>query len=159
LVIDARQCAAPGVHPGYGTPRLFFFQAQSRSHLIHAAASAAQAASCYPATQNLAAFPGRPLTYLSHASFTLDCNIYVRSQRAGERVMQGITRFITHRLKLKVNETKSAARARAQLTSNREMWAPCIRAIAEHMFDLATSYEEFTVTHPQYRAYIFKATC
>src|SRR5713101_3112514 len=37
-----------------------------------------------------------------------DCNIYVRSQRAGQRVMEGITRFITHKLKLKVNETKSA---------------------------------------------------
>src|SRR3974377_818631 len=37
-----------------------------------------------------------------------DCNIYVRSQRAGQRVMEGITRFITHKLQLKVNETKSA---------------------------------------------------
>ena len=37
-----------------------------------------------------------------------DCNIYVRSERAGHRVMRSITRFITQRLKLKVNETKSA---------------------------------------------------
>ena len=37
-----------------------------------------------------------------------DCNIYVRSERAGQRVMESITRFITHRLKLKVNEAKSA---------------------------------------------------
>jgi RNA-directed DNA polymerase len=37
-----------------------------------------------------------------------DCNIYVRSERAGQRVMKGVTRFITQRLKLKVNETKSA---------------------------------------------------
>ena len=37
-----------------------------------------------------------------------DCNIYVRSARAGQRVMESITRFITQRLKLKVNETKSA---------------------------------------------------
>src|SRR3974377_1143826 len=37
-----------------------------------------------------------------------DCNIYVRSERAGRRVMGSIRRFITHRLKLKVNETKSA---------------------------------------------------
>jgi RNA-directed DNA polymerase len=37
-----------------------------------------------------------------------DCNIYVRSERAGQRVMESITRFITHRLKLKVNEKKSA---------------------------------------------------
>jgi RNA-directed DNA polymerase len=37
-----------------------------------------------------------------------DCNIYVRSRRAGERVKQSITGFITRRLKLKVNEAKSA---------------------------------------------------
>src|SRR5215475_438038 len=37
-----------------------------------------------------------------------DCNIYVRSRRAGERVMASISRFLTNRLKLKVNETKSA---------------------------------------------------
>jgi RNA-directed DNA polymerase len=37
-----------------------------------------------------------------------DCNIYVRSERAGQRVMKSVTRFITQRLKLKVNETKSA---------------------------------------------------
>ena len=37
-----------------------------------------------------------------------DCNIYVRSERAGQRVMESIKSFITRRLKLKVNETKSA---------------------------------------------------
>ena len=37
-----------------------------------------------------------------------DCNIYVDSERAGQRVMGSITRFITHRLKLKVNQAKSA---------------------------------------------------
>ena len=37
-----------------------------------------------------------------------DSNIYVRSERAGQRVMESITRFITQKLKLKVNETKSA---------------------------------------------------
>src|ERR1700726_5297914 len=36
------------------------------------------------------------------------CNIYVRSRRAGERVKRSITGFITRRLKLKVNEQKSA---------------------------------------------------
>lgn len=36
-----------------------------------------------------------------------DCNIYVRSQKAGERVMEGIRRFITRKLRLKVNEAKS----------------------------------------------------
>ena len=38
-----------------------------------------------------------------------DHNIYVRSKRSGERVMASISRFITDRLKLKVNESKSAA--------------------------------------------------
>jgi RNA-directed DNA polymerase len=37
-----------------------------------------------------------------------DCNIYVRSEKAGQRVMESIKRFITQRLKLKVNEKKSA---------------------------------------------------
>lgn len=37
-----------------------------------------------------------------------DCNIYVRSPRAGERVMKSVSQFITRKLKLKVNEEKSA---------------------------------------------------
>jgi RNA-directed DNA polymerase len=37
-----------------------------------------------------------------------DCNIYVRSQRAGERVMTSVSRFLTTSLRLKVNEAKSA---------------------------------------------------
>src|SRR5437762_8649113 len=37
-----------------------------------------------------------------------DCNIYVRSERAGQRVMESITRFITQELRLKVNESNSA---------------------------------------------------
>jgi RNA-directed DNA polymerase len=37
-----------------------------------------------------------------------DCNIYVRSRRAGERVMAGIEKFLAKRLKLKVNKAKSA---------------------------------------------------
>ena len=37
-----------------------------------------------------------------------DSNIYVRSERAGQRVMESVKRFITNQLKLKVNESKSA---------------------------------------------------
>lgn len=37
-----------------------------------------------------------------------DCNIYVASRRAGERVLATVTRFVTERLKLKVNAQKSA---------------------------------------------------
>src|SRR5436853_6002029 len=42
------------------------------------------------------------------ARYADDCNIYVRSERAGQRVMESVTRFITERLKLKVNQAKSA---------------------------------------------------
>jgi RNA-directed DNA polymerase len=37
-----------------------------------------------------------------------DCNIYVRSRRAGLRVLGSLTRFLSCKLKLKVNEAKSA---------------------------------------------------
>ena len=45
---------------------------------------------------------------LQFARYADDCNVYVRSQRAGERVMASIKRYITTKLKLKVNEQKSA---------------------------------------------------
>ena len=38
-----------------------------------------------------------------------DCNIYVRSRKAGERVLASIEQFVAKRLKLKVNKAKSAA--------------------------------------------------
>ncbi len=47
----------------------------------------------------------RGLRFVRYAD---DCNIYVRSERAGQRVMKSITQFITETLKLKVNEAKSA---------------------------------------------------
>jgi len=37
-----------------------------------------------------------------------DCNIYVKSRKAGERVMIGVSEFIEKKLKLKVNKDKSA---------------------------------------------------
>ena len=37
-----------------------------------------------------------------------DCNVYVRSRQAGERVLASLTRFISERLKLKINAEKSA---------------------------------------------------
>ena len=42
------------------------------------------------------------------ARYADDCNIYVRSKRAGERVMAGVTRYLSQKLRLKVNERKSA---------------------------------------------------
>jgi group II intron reverse transcriptase/maturase len=47
----------------------------------------------------------RGLRFVRYAD---DCNIYVRSERAGRRVMASVKRFIERRLRLKVNEAKSA---------------------------------------------------
>ena len=44
---------------------------------------------------------------LRFARYADDSNIYVRSKRAGERVMESMTRFIATKLKLKVNQQKS----------------------------------------------------
>lgn len=43
-----------------------------------------------------------------HVRYGDDCNIYVQSKRAGERVMSSISYYISKRLKLKVNISKSA---------------------------------------------------
>src|SRR3984893_14194889 len=37
-----------------------------------------------------------------------DCNVYVRSRHAGERVMASMSRFLAQKLRQKVNEAKSA---------------------------------------------------
>jgi len=47
----------------------------------------------------------RGLPFVRYAD---DCNIYVRSERAGQRVMKSISDFLTRKLRLKVNATKSA---------------------------------------------------
>lgn len=44
---------------------------------------------------------------LDFCRFADDCNIFVRSNKAAERVMESITRFIEKRLKLKINVEKS----------------------------------------------------
>jgi len=50
------------------------------------------------------------LTNRGHAfvRYADDCNIYVKSKRAGQRVYQSVSKFIQKQLKLKVNEEKSA---------------------------------------------------
>lgn len=40
--------------------------------------------------------------------FADDCNVYVKTQKAGKRVLESMKRLIEEKLKLKVNETKSA---------------------------------------------------
>ena len=47
----------------------------------------------------------RGLRFVRYAD---DCNVYVRSERAGQRVMAGLKAFLTSKLKLKVNDAKSA---------------------------------------------------
>lgn len=47
----------------------------------------------------------RGLNFVRYAD---DCNIFVRSKRAGERVMASVTRFVEGKLRLKVNRDKSA---------------------------------------------------
>ena len=47
----------------------------------------------------------RGLRFVRYAD---DCNIFVASKRAGERVMESVTRFVEGKLKLKVNRDKSA---------------------------------------------------
>lgn len=46
----------------------------------------------------------------SFCRYADDCNIYVKSRKAGERVMQSAIDFIEKRLKLKVNRSKSGVR-------------------------------------------------
>lgn len=45
---------------------------------------------------------------LSFCRYADDCNVYVSSQRAGQRIMAGVRSFLAKRLKLTVNEAKSA---------------------------------------------------
>jgi len=44
----------------------------------------------------------------SFVRYADDCNIYVKTERAGQRVMESVRSFLTKKLKLKVNEKKSA---------------------------------------------------
>ena len=45
---------------------------------------------------------------LRFARYADDCNIYVRSERAGQRVMESIEKYLSRKLKLRVNKEKSA---------------------------------------------------
>jgi hypothetical protein len=63
----------------------------------------------------------RGLNFVRYAD---DCNIYVRSRRAGERVMASVEGFLIKRLKLKVNKTKSAV---ARPSMRASSWASVSR--------------------------------
>ena len=45
---------------------------------------------------------------LRFARYADDCNIYVKSEKAGRRVMEAAVRYLIEKLKLKVNQQKSA---------------------------------------------------
>lgn len=82
------------------------------------------------------------------ARYADDCNIYVRSRKAGERVMASCREFLETRLRLKVNEEKSAV-ARPwtrkflgySVTSNRK---PKLRLAAESVKRLKMRVRELT---------------
>lgn len=62
-----------------------------------------------------------------------DCNIYVRSKRAGERVMVSVTRFLKRTLKLSVNPAKSAVDRpwrRSILSFSFTSWRPNRRTVS-----------------------------
>ena len=69
----------------------------------------------------------RELEHRGHrfARYADDSNIYVRSERAGQRVMESITNFITTQLKLKVNSEKVRWGNRRSGNS----WALALRAV------------------------------
>lgn len=45
---------------------------------------------------------------LRFARYADDCNIYVKSEKAGQRVREAAVRYLTNELKLKINQQKSA---------------------------------------------------
>src|SRR5260370_19292575 len=70
----------------------------------------------------------RELERLGHrfVRYADDSNIYVGSERAGQRVMESATHFIAHRLKLKVNQAKRPG-ARPGHRKVLDFWFPCER--------------------------------
>jgi RNA-directed DNA polymerase len=80
---------------------------------------------------------------MSH-SFTLDFLIFVRSQRAAQRVLSSISRFIEGRLRLRINPIKTqAARLSActflgfELTRGRVHWTDAaVKRFKEHVREI-----------------------
>lgn len=67
---------------------------------------------------------------LEFCRFADDCNIFVKTQRAGERVMKGISEFIEKKLKLKVNQEKSKVAESSLVKFLGMTIVNCTRAIA-----------------------------
>lgn len=64
-----------------------------------------------------------------------DCNIYVRSERAGHQVMAGVTRFLKKHLRLKVNTAKSAVDHPKEPEGLHSQAAPATEAVTEPVAD------------------------
>jgi len=86
-----------------------------------------------------------------------DCNVYVRSQRAGERVLASLTRFLSERLKLKVNGEKSAVAEpwRRKFLGYSMTWhqkpklriaTPSLKRLEEHVRELLRSARSSSLT-------------
>ena len=82
-----------------------------------------------------------------------DCNIFVRSARAGQRVMASIRSFLERRLRLKVNEEKSGVRPpdevhflgfRFQCRQTWEGWETAVLLSAKAQRRLRTTLREMT---------------
>ncbi len=65
-----------------------------------------------------------------------DCNIYVRTERAGNRVMASITQFIERRMRLKVNASKSGSSGKVGPVGRRDLAAPVTPLAARDRFSV-----------------------
>jgi len=93
------------------TPRTQTTRTIERNHAIKAEVTFCVRGVLSPLLSNLVLDDlDKELTRRGHrfCRYADDCNIYVRSRRAGERVMTSVSRFLTKKLRLTVNETKSA---------------------------------------------------
>jgi len=68
---------------------------------------------------------------LHFVRFADDCVIYVKGKRAGDRVMKSVSRFISRKLKLKVNETKSSVTRSRATRSTSDLDSPSARPTRE----------------------------
>jgi RNA-directed DNA polymerase len=77
---------------------------------------------------------------LSFCRYADDCNVYVKTQRSGERVMAGLTEFLEKRLKLKINPAKSAVAK----SSTRKFLGYSLTARAPHIRIASQSLHRLT---------------
>jgi len=83
---------------------------------------------------------------LSFCRYADDCNIFVSSKKAGERVLESITRFIEQKLKLKVNKDKSGVKhcTDVKFLGYTIMQEGKIRVADKSIIRLKTKFKELT---------------